>query len=107
MNVRNQAVLIVGLAWGLGAWAASPVKTMSGDPAASKEATRQIVITEQTTSVNVTHEEIVNFIVNGRHFAWRFDGPYETHFNLSDIAPEGILSHNVDVYIAREPGYGA
>ena len=82
-----------------------PVKLL-GDPAPASAATQTIVITPTTRAVNVTGGDIVNFIVGDKSFAWTFfvaKGVYS--FDLNQIAPAGILDHQVTAYIAPDPRY--
>jgi hypothetical protein len=66
------------------------------DPAA---AVRTIVIGANTKWVNVNHREIVKIVANGKEFAWDFDGVAQS-FNLKQIAPEGAIAQDVEVYVA-------
>ena len=71
-----------------------------GEPATGAYAPdRTIVVTPQTKFINVTRGEIVKVKVGSREFTWDFDG-IARPFELSKIAPEGALDHNVRVYVA-------
>ena len=70
-----------------------------GEAASPVDAERTIVIGPNTRWVNVNHGEIVKFVVNGKEFAWDFDGLPQT-FDLKEVAPQGAIDHNVRVYIA-------
>ena len=69
-----------------------------GEPAAGDYADRTVVITPQTKFINVTRGEVVNVKVGSKEFTWDFDGIAKP-FELSKIAPEGALDHNVRVYV--------
>jgi uncharacterized membrane protein YgcG len=77
-----------------------------GDPAVVTAATRTIVITPDTSYVNVTGGEIIKFVVGDKSFAWNFDGAqYLDKFDLNQTAPPGILDHRVIAYVAANPLY--
>ena len=70
-----------------------------GEPATGEYADRTIVVTPQTKFINVVRGEVVKLKVGSREFTWDFDGLAKP-FELSKIAPEGALDHNVRVYVA-------
>ncbi|WP_211444408.1 CzcE family metal-binding protein [Collimonas humicola] len=77
-----------------------------GDPAVVTAATRTIVITPDTSYVNVTGGEIIKFVVGDKSFAWNFDGAdYLEKFDLNQTAPPGMLDHRVIAYVAANPLY--
>jgi hypothetical protein len=78
-----------------------------GDPAPPQSATRTIAIDNNVLYVNVTGGEIIQFVVNGKAFAWNFDSAQPVApFDLRLIAPPDIaLDHQVVVYVARNPLY--
>ncbi|PFH10452.1 heavy-metal resistance protein CzcE [Collimonas sp. PA-H2] len=77
-----------------------------GDPAVVTAATRTIVITPDTSYVNVTGGEIIRFVVGDKSFAWNFDGAdYLEKFDLNQTAPPGMLDHKVIAYVAANPLY--
>ena len=71
-----------------------------GEMANPAAAMRTIVVQPNARWVNVTHGEIVKFVVNGREFAWDFDGLL-SNFKLSVIDPQDGNAENVQVYIER------
>ncbi len=76
-----------------------------GSVSEERYATRVITIASNAKWVNVTQDEIIKFIdvSTGKSFAWNFDTAVRV-FNLSSIAPAGILSgHQVDAYVAVNP----
>lgn len=75
-------------------------------------ATRTIPIDAKTKYVNVTAHETVKFLANGSAFAITFNGSPATAFafvpsvfDLNQLAPSGVLSHKVTVYVAPDPLY--
>jgi hypothetical protein len=67
---------------------------------------RQITISPQTKSVNVTDGETVKFDVNGKTFAWNVNTfSNDTEFDLAKIAPAGTQVNDVRVYVAANPLY--
>lgn len=71
-----------------------------GTPAEPARATRTIVIAPGAKHVNVTQDEIVKFTASGREFAFKFDGPSVTSFDLQRVAPPSVLDRPVIVYVA-------
>jgi hypothetical protein len=98
MNKLTLPVLALGLAAALGAHAART--DLYGDPTAISEASRTIEITPDTTHVNVRMGEVVMFISRGQAFAFNFDGPRPQSFDLSRVAPPGMIDHKVVAYVA-------
>ncbi len=81
-----------------------PRPDLFGEPVSAAEARRVIVIDDNTKWVNVNHREVVKFVVQGREFAWAFDGMPSGSFDLNQIAPAGTLARTVRVYIAPTDG---
>ena len=75
-----------------------------GDPAPLDTATRTIAIHPTTRYINVTGGEIVRFTVGDKSFAWNFSGR-PSSFDLSVVAPPGILDRKVTAYVAPNPLY--
>jgi hypothetical protein len=75
-----------------------------GDPAPPETATRTIAIHPTTRYVNVTGGEIVRFTVGDKSFAWNFSGR-SSSFDLSVVAPPGMLDRKVTAYVAPNPLY--
>ena len=75
-----------------------------GNPAPPDTATRTIAIHPTTRYVNVTGGEIVLFTVGDKSFAWNFSGR-PSSFDLSVVAPPGMLDRKVTAYIAPNPLY--
>ena len=91
-----------GVAASMAAAAAVPAYLL-GNTAAPEQARRTIVITPTTRYVNVTGGEVVKFVVNGTTFAWNFDSPAVSSFELNRVAPAGALDHTVTAYVAPDP----
>ena len=70
-----------------------------GTPANPAAAKRTIVVGPNTRHVNVTRDEIVKLVVNGREFAWHFDGTLSS-FKLSAIDSRDAVARNVTVYVS-------
>lgn len=74
-------------------------------------AERTVVLGPDARSANVTNGETVKFVVkrsdgSEQSFAWRFDlFPTQTTVDLSEIAPAGVLDHDIRVYVAPDPHY--
>lgn len=80
--------------------------TFLGDPASPATATETIVIYPITKWVNVTGGDTVRFVVGDKSFAWTFSVASGINsFDLSRVAPPGILTHRVEAYVAPDPRY--
>jgi len=88
----------------LAAVAAQPRADLFGEPVSTADARRVIVINDNTKWVNVNHRDVVKFVVQGREFAWAFDGMPSGSFDLNQIAPAGTLARTVEVYVAPTDG---
>ena len=88
----------------LAAGAVQPRPDLFGEPVSTTDAQRVIVVDDNTKWVNVNHREVVKFVVQGREFAWAFDGMPSGSFDLNQIAPAGTLARTVRVYIAPTDG---
>lgn len=87
------------------AGAKDPLIDLLGSPASPASAKRTIAINPGTKYVNVTGGEIVQFTVDGKAFAWNFNGRPNS-FDLARIAPAGMLDHKITAYVAPNPMYG-
>jgi hypothetical protein len=77
-----------------------------GQPAPAAAADRTIVITPATRHVNVEGGQTVNFIVDGKQFAWSFNVARTVHsFDLNEVAPPGVFNHVVRAYVTPDPKY--
>lgn len=69
-------------------------------------ATHTITITPDTRHVNVVGGDVVRFESGGRVFAWDFNvSPIVSVFALNQVAPPGMLDHEVLVYVLPDPRY--
>jgi Heavy-metal resistance protein CzcE len=94
------ALATVGLlSAGAASYAAEPPLGLLGNQASSEQAVRTITITPKTKYVNVTKGEVVRFVAGDKAFAWNFDG-VEEDFPLNRVAPSGVLTRKVTVYVA-------
>jgi hypothetical protein len=67
---------------------------------------RTITITAQTRWVNVTGGETVRFVAGARSFTWNFQTAATVgKFDLNLVAPEGMLTRTITVYVAPNPLY--
>jgi hypothetical protein len=77
-----------------------------GDPAPSSAATRTIVIQPNTRHVNVEGGEVIRFVAGDKEFAWNFFvARGVSNFRLNEVAPPGVLDHEVQVYVSLDPRY--
>ena len=83
-------------------------ETLLGSPAAADGPVNKVVkIDADTRWVNVTHNDIVKFIVRSgsgaeQSFAWHFDTSAFA-VDLNKIAQAGVIGHPLYVYIAPDP----
>jgi hypothetical protein len=96
--LRYSAVLAFAAA-ATGAHAIDLDIKLLGDPVPVAAAGRTIVIMPETRWANVEEGEAVKFVVNGREFAFYFNGQVGD-FDLQKIAPAGALDHPVRVYMS-------
>jgi len=96
------ALLAAGCATASDAAKAKHSRADYGTPAV--HAQRTIVVHDHTRHVNVTNGETVQFDVKGQRFAFAFNNwPNKDVVDLSVIAPDGVMTPNVRVYIAPDP----
>lgn len=76
-----------------------------GKPASVSAVTRTVSVNSGTRAVNVEQGDIVRFDVNGKTFVWQFDTLNARSFELAKIAPEGIATGHIRVYVADNPIY--
>jgi hypothetical protein len=67
-----------------------------------EDADKTIVIKDSTKYVNVFDNETVLFKSGANQFAIKFDGVRNT-YNLAKLAPAGLLTHSVRVYVSPSP----
>ncbi|WP_228892567.1 CzcE family metal-binding protein [Pseudoduganella aquatica] len=77
-----------------------------GSAVVAPAATRTIIVSPATKAINVDKGEVVTIEVEGKSFTWQFDTLRDSDsFALAAIAPEGISTHGVWVYVAPNPLY--
>lgn len=112
MNIIKGHIAAILVAASLAPFAAmahqsnAEVNPAYGSAAPAPAATRTIVVSPATKSVNVNKGDVVTFEVNGKSFTWQFDTLRDNdRFELSAIAPAGVGAHGVSVYVAPNPLY--
>ncbi len=80
--------------------AAKPI--LAPQVATPEAADRMIVIKPTTKRVNVFENDTVLFKVGAKQFAIKFDGN-NVYYDLSALAPPGVLTRKVKVYVAPNP----
>ena len=91
------AAAVIALA-SLSAHAETPTHLL-GTSATPEVATRAISVSPATSYINVNYGDVVRFDVNGQSFTIKFDGVRKS-FDLNALAPAGVLSRTVKVYVA-------
>lgn len=77
-----------------------------GAAAAPADYQRTITITPTTRHINVVGGDTIRFISNGTQFAWTFNVARTVDsFSLNQVAPAGVLDHNVTAYVSPDPKY--
>jgi hypothetical protein len=75
-----------------------------GSSSSSSAASSTIVVTPGTEYVTVKRGDIVNFVVGDKGFTWDFNGGDNvSSFDLSQVAPPGVLDHAVTAYVNPDP----
>lgn len=99
-------VLAVATLIGAPAGQAAALRDLLGEPAPLASATRTVTIGSNTKYVKVTSGEVVKFVVGDKEFAWSFDTNIgDRGFDLSQIAPPGVVTQPVRTYLVRDPSY--
>jgi hypothetical protein len=101
MKLRNFAifpVVLIGIAPGASIGNPSLAPTISSPDDADKT----IIIHDTTNRVSVFTNETILFRIGTQQFAIKFDG-VSREYNLVNLAPAGMLTHNVLVYVAPSP----
>jgi hypothetical protein len=79
-----------------------------GEAAKQDAATRTVEINHDTKYIDVKSGEVVNFNVGGKTLTWNFDGKnHKSEFDMGQIAPPGLLDHQVKIYVDRVPPNGS
>jgi hypothetical protein len=101
MKLRTSAALAaIMLACAAGGAIAKP--SLAPSVATPEAADKTVVIKPTTRSVNVFQNDTVLFKVGAKQFAIRFDGN-KVNYDLSTLAPPGVLTRKVKVYVAPNP----
>jgi hypothetical protein len=101
MKFNTGAALVV-ISFGLFAGAVSAKPSLAPTVVTPEAADKMVVIKETTKSVNVFENDTVLFKVGDKQFAVKFDGNNYV-YDLGQLAPEGVLTHKVKVYVAPNP----
>jgi hypothetical protein len=107
LSVLMVATLTVADISAIAVAATQPNSLLGSAAPLAAAADQQIVITDSTRFVNVTDGSTVRFVVGDRSFNWSFQAgtPHVAPFDLDTIAPAGLLTHSVKVYVAANPLY--
>jgi len=81
-----------------------------GTPADPDSVDRIVQLKSGSHWINVDYGERIKFVVRNqsgseRSFAWRFDVPNMSQFDLSRIAPADLPVEGVRVFVAPDPRY--
>ncbi|MES2741966.1 MAG: CzcE family metal-binding protein [Pseudomonadota bacterium] len=105
----NRSILALVCAMLAGAAHAAALKGNSADYGASVPAGaagRVVLVQPGTRAINVTDGETVTINANGNSFTWHVSTyPNVNSFELSKIAPPGVATPGVRVYVAHDPLY--
>jgi hypothetical protein len=107
-RLLSPAILLIALtAAGVTACATrTSYADLYGDPAAPSAAQRTIVIYPNTRYVNVEGGEVIRFVVGDKEFGWNFlVARGISMFRLNEVAPPGLLDHEVRAYVSPDPRY--
>ena len=102
-----KCLVIAALAVAVGACAPiTPRQDLVGAPVPADAASRTVSISPATRYVNVIGGDVVRFESAGQAFAWNFNAsPIVSVFALHQVAPSGMLDHEVLVYLMPDPLY--
>ena len=90
----------------MSATAVTPRADLLGSPVPPAAATRVVNLTPDTRYVNVVAGDTIRFVNGSGEFAWSFDvSPIVQTFDLNQVAPQGVLGHELRVYVAPNPLY--
>lgn len=107
MNPLSKRLSFAALAVVVSACAAvTPRQDLVGAAAPPESATRTVTITPDTRHVDVVGGDVVRFAVGDKVFGWDFNvSPIVAVFALNQVAPPGMLDHQVLVYVTPDPRY--
>lgn len=90
----------------MSATAVTPRADLLGSPVPPAAATRVVNLSQDTRYVNVIAGDTIRFVNGSGEFAWNFDvSPIVQTFDLNQVAPQGMLGHELRVYVAPNPLY--
>lgn len=99
--MKHVAMSVWAVAGALAATVAQAYPTaVLGTPVPVSAASRTVVLTPETRSVDVAYGESVTFDINGQRFAWQFATPARS-FDLNQVASVP-LSQSVRVYVGPD-----
>ena len=98
----NTGVALVVISFGLFASTVYAKPSLAPTVVTPEAADKMIVIKETTKSVNVFENDTILFKVGDKQFAVKFDGNSYV-YDLGQLAPAGVLTHKVKVYVAPNP----
>jgi hypothetical protein len=110
MKIRYRTSTIISIVLTTSMLVACATRTsyvdLYGDPAPVSAAQRTIVIGPDTKYVNVEGGQIVKFVAGDKEFAWNFFvARTVSMFRLNEVAPAGVLDHEVRAYVSPDPRY--
>lgn len=104
LKLNAAAVLILSAVVATGASAAGLQGPTAGVSASAVD--RTITVKPGAKYINVVNNETVAITVGDHTFSWHVDSfPNQTVFDLAQIAPEGVQTASVKVYVAPNPTY--
>lgn len=101
MKFKTGAV-VVAISLGLFAGTVAAKPSLAPTVTTPEAADKMVVIKETTKHVNVFENDTVLFKVGDQQFAVKFDGNSYV-YDLGLLAPAGVLTHKVRVYVAPNP----
>ena len=100
------ALIVTTLTACMSATAVTPRADLLGSPVPPAAATRIVNLTPETRHVNVVAGDTIRFVNGSGEFAWSFNvSPIVQTFDLNQVAPQGVLGHELRVYVAPNPLY--
>ena len=101
MKLKTAATLAI-VSLGLIGGAALAKPNLMPSVSTPEAADKMVVIKDTTKSVNVFENDTVLFKVGDKQFAIKFDGN-NVYYDLSTLAPPGVLNRKIKVYVAPNP----
>jgi hypothetical protein len=101
MKLKTAATLAV-VSLGLVAGSVLAKPSLAPSVSTPEAADKMVVIKDTTKHVNVFENDTVLFKVGDKQFAIKFDGN-NVYYDLSTLAPPGVLTRKIKVYVAPNP----